>query len=55
MLADRVIVMHDGSIAGELTAHEATEVAIMHLATGGKPAAAQSTAHEYGTEHRTSS
>ena len=55
MLADRVIVMHDGSIAGELTAHEATEVAIMHLATGGKPAAAQSTAHEYGTERRTSS
>ena len=55
MLADRVIVMHDGSIAGELAAHEATEVAIMHLATGGKPAAAHSTAHEHGTEHRTSS
>jgi ABC-type sugar transport system ATPase subunit len=55
MLADRIIVMHDGGIAGELAAREATEVAIMHLATGGKPAAAQSTAHEHGTEHRTSS
>jgi hypothetical protein len=27
--------MHEGAIAGELPAHEATEVAIMHLATGG--------------------
>jgi ribose transport system ATP-binding protein len=35
LLADRIIVMHDGAIAGELAAHEATEVAIMHLATGG--------------------
>ncbi len=57
MLADRVIVMHDGGIAGELTAHEATEVAIMHLATGGEPAPARpcGTAHEHGSEHRTSS
>lgn len=35
MLADRVLVMHDGGIAGELAMHEATEEAIMHLATGG--------------------
>jgi ABC-type sugar transport system ATPase subunit len=35
LLADRVLVMHEGAIAGELAAHEATEVAIMHLATGG--------------------
>lgn len=35
LLADRVIVMHDGSIAGELASHEATEIAIMQLATGG--------------------
>jgi len=35
MLADRVLVMHDGGIAGELALHEATEEAIMHLATGG--------------------
>ena len=35
LLADRIIVMHEGAIAGELPAHEATEVAIMHLATGG--------------------
>ncbi len=35
MLADRIIVMHEGAVAGELAAHEATEVAIMHLATGG--------------------
>jgi len=35
LLADRIVVMHDGSIAGELPAHEATEIAIMQLATGG--------------------
>jgi ABC-type sugar transport system ATPase subunit len=57
MLADRVIVMHDGGIAGELTEHAATEVAIMHLATGGEPAPAppRGTAHEHGPERRTSS
>jgi ribose transport system ATP-binding protein len=36
LLADRIIVMHDGAVAGEIAAHEASEVAIMHLATGGK-------------------
>ena len=35
LLADRILVMHEGAIAGELAAHEATEFAIMHLATGG--------------------
>ena len=35
LLADRILVMHEGRIAGELNSHEATEVAIMHLATGG--------------------
>ena len=35
LLADRIIVMHDGAVAGEIAAHEATEVAIMRLATGG--------------------
>jgi ribose transport system ATP-binding protein len=35
LLADRVLVMHDGGIAGELSVQEATEEAIMHLATGG--------------------
>ena len=35
LLADRVVVMHEGRIAGELTAGEATEESIMHLATGG--------------------
>ncbi|HTP32714.1 MAG TPA: sugar ABC transporter ATP-binding protein [Candidatus Acidoferrales bacterium] len=34
-LADRIVVMHRGSIAGELTREEATEEKIMHLATGG--------------------
>lgn len=34
-LADRIIVMHRGRIAGELTRAEATEEQIMHLATGG--------------------
>jgi ribose transport system ATP-binding protein len=34
-LADRIVVMHRGRIAGELTRAEATEERIMHLATGG--------------------
>jgi ribose transport system ATP-binding protein len=34
LLADRILVMHDGAIAGELAAHEASEIAIMQLATG---------------------
>jgi len=33
-LADRIIVMHRGRIAGELARAEATEEKIMHLATG---------------------
>ena len=40
LLADRIIVMHEGAIMGELAAHEATELAIMHLATGPSHAAA---------------
>lgn len=35
LLADRIVVMHDGAIAGEFTRDTATEVAIMGLATGG--------------------
>lgn len=35
-LADRVVVMHRGRIAGELPACQAGEERIMHLATGGK-------------------
>jgi len=34
-LADRIVVMHRGSIAGELSRAEATEERIMKLATGG--------------------
>jgi ribose transport system ATP-binding protein len=34
-LADRIVVMHRGAIAGELSRVEATEERIMHLATGG--------------------
>jgi ribose transport system ATP-binding protein len=34
-LADRIVVMHRGRIAGELARAEATEERIMHLATGG--------------------
>ncbi len=34
LLADRILVMHDGAIAGELSAHDASEIAIMRLATG---------------------
>ena len=38
-----VLVMHDGALVGDLPVHEATEQAIMHLATGG--------AHAHGTHH----
>lgn len=34
-ISDRVLVMYQGSIAGELRQDELTEEAIMHLATGG--------------------
>ncbi len=34
-VADRVVVMHEGRIAGELNRTEMTEEAVMHLATGG--------------------
>ena len=34
-LADRIVVMHRGRIAGELSRAEATEEGIMKLATGG--------------------
>jgi ribose transport system ATP-binding protein len=37
-VSDRVLVMHDGRLAGELSRAELTEQAVMHLATGGKPA-----------------
>jgi len=45
LLADRILVMHEGAIAGELAAHEATEVAIMHLATGGGARAHETGSH----------
>jgi ABC-type sugar transport system ATPase subunit len=35
-LADRILVMHRGSIAGELSREDATEERIMHFATGEK-------------------
>jgi len=41
LLADRVLVMHDGAIAGEFLRDAATEVAIMGLATGGAMEAAR--------------
>ncbi len=34
-VSDRVIVMHEGRIAGDLARHEVSEAAIMRLATGG--------------------
>ena len=34
-LADRICVMHEGRIAGELTRDQFEEERIMHLATGG--------------------
>jgi ribose transport system ATP-binding protein len=34
-MSDRVLVLHEGRLAGELTRAELSEQAIMHLATGG--------------------
>jgi ribose transport system ATP-binding protein len=39
-LADRILVMHDGVITGELAHGEATEEGVMHLATGNPAQAA---------------
>ena len=36
-MADRVVVMHEGHLAGELTRDRLTEEAVMRLATGGEP------------------
>ncbi|MDH7482975.1 MAG: sugar ABC transporter ATP-binding protein [Armatimonadota bacterium] len=35
-MSDRIIVMHEGRIAGEFSREEATQEKIMHLATGGQ-------------------
>jgi ribose transport system ATP-binding protein len=35
-MSDRILVMHEGRIAGELSRDEATQEKIMHLATGGE-------------------
>ena len=34
-MSDRVLVMHDGDLTGELARHELSEQAVMNLATGG--------------------
>jgi ribose transport system ATP-binding protein len=38
-MSDRILVMHEGRIAGELRREDATQEAIMLLATGGAPSA----------------
>jgi len=35
-MSDRVLVMHEGRLAGELPRHVLNQEAVMHLATGGK-------------------
>jgi ribose transport system ATP-binding protein len=40
-MADRVLVMHDGRIAGQLAAEQLSEEAVMRLATGAATVAAQ--------------
>jgi len=34
-MSDRVLVLHEGRLAGELRRDELSEEAVMHLATGG--------------------
>ena len=36
-MSDRVLVMHEGHLAGELTRADLNEEAVMQLATGGRP------------------
>ena len=38
-MSDRVLVMHEGRISGELSREQLSEEAVMHLATGGVDAA----------------
>lgn len=38
-MSDRILVMHEGRLSGELSRDEANQEAIMHLATGGNAAA----------------
>ena len=45
-LADRVLVMREGSVAGELSAEGATEEDVLRLASLGGPEASQETAAE---------
>jgi ribose transport system ATP-binding protein len=35
-MSDRILVMHEGRIAGELSRAEATQERVMFLATGGE-------------------
>lgn len=35
-VSDRIMVMHEGRISGELTRQEATQEKVMRLATGGQ-------------------
>jgi len=35
-ISDRIVVMHEGRVAGELSTATATQEAVMHLATGGQ-------------------
>ena len=37
-MSDRILVMHEGSMKGELLQNEATQERIMHMATGGSAA-----------------
>jgi ribose transport system ATP-binding protein len=41
-MSDRVLVMHEGSLRGELTRGQLSEERVMHLATGGRTAVAGS-------------
>jgi ribose transport system ATP-binding protein len=38
-MSDRIVVMHEGRLRGELTKAQATADAVMELATGGRSAA----------------
>jgi len=42
-MADRVLVMHQGRMTGELTGSGLTEQSVMHLATGGRHSTSKST------------
>ncbi len=51
-MSDRVLVLHEGRVAGDLPRAALSQEAVMNLATGGAPAAESSDAMVLGSDSR---